>query len=1416
MKTIQNNLKRLIALFLSLLMIVTNEPFVDNLVFADDIDDETYDEIDLDFSEEEIVDDFILGGNGGSDENGNNKIISSTFECENLSYYDIETKGTFYYTEDFFKNPSTTYDEHLATTSLELALAGVANSMEDVKDKYVNTKDFLSKMGFRNITPNEDYLKEPEKNTMGSVCANKPIYLKNSDGSVEKYNLITIVTRGANYKLEWLSNFKMGDTGDHAGFTESTDIVYNHFTSFYNEHKDDFGNIPVKIWLAGYSRGAAIANMLAARLTDEANSFNTNKSNIYCITSGTPMGVLKSEHTLIPLDSYTNIHNIVDLSDLIPLLSPSDFGFGRYGIDHPVPNFVSENWHDQTKKNKAIQNNKTFKNKYSKMKTYLDKINPNYKTDITTFSMYKLEPITPNLEFMKYTKLGEETFKPTSDEKEYYKGYEYFTTFVNEIFSKELMHCSYPGTNYGTIVGRDRYYTKYQDLILFALEKFYVDPNSSSTIEKIKKNAIDNVYSLFSLITIVQKFLFTDEELPDRNHYTLDEHPTEHSSYYNAYDQLREAYKIVFKDAFSESEYEFLINRSDDITDLVMDLFIIDYRTSSMPKQATIGSIIQNASIASSFHSGLNYLAWVEVEDSYYGNPPTGTINIDGYKSFIFSDLTDTTIKIYDEFDQEMGFYTIDNVIEESEGLHSTYLNIVKSYNPEGLELRIPSNLAYDFEVSASNKTIDKITFKEFFITDNSFYRNTCEKTNVVLNENQSLYVECNIGGTTNVFSCYPFDKASDYQKKTMKIATISDITYLSGNDAYSYSSLPIFRMINNNISGALPFLEEENIATLSQISTKSEIESETVVETETIETVVETTSFSEEEITVEKAEESTVEEAKENNVVETSSFSKEETTVVEEESTVEEDEENNVGEASSFPEEEATVVEEETEEELEAETEIEEETEPETEVEANEEEPEVETTESENQISAFTNTDDEEETEETQDESLETTEEESEVILETIERVLDTDIYKANDKYVVNFETTGIGTFYYFDGSNFVEGASGESYDEGTRIRIAAPLKYGKSPFYGWTLSNNDGKFLNAEGVDTVIINDESDSNNSIYTFVLKDYDVNIKANYFDGPYYLNIKVNPLKGSMEPSDFPTKFDKVETFESRKNDLTIIEISPYTFNYWTDGKNHYDNLGDYIWEYNDNITLEAVFTKPGGGGGGGSGGGGGGSGGGTSHSATQMNNLINGKYVSNNINSASFHNNETKGKWIFDSIKDMYRFGTSLSMEDIDYNSNKEINVVIVDGVSYLANGVYKLGANGNYYLFDENGLMRTGFNVVDGKTYYFEEYGDNIGAMASGERVINGIIYNFDANGEIIYPEDKIYKVVSGVWKYYPETNEWGYAVSDKNGVEIILKNGMFAIMNTDGTFTNFYFDALGNMQKGNIEYNGKIYELN
>ena len=326
--------------------------------------------------------------NGGSSSSGNNKVVSAEFQMTSLFFSGSESRSIFYYTDDYFKNNASVYNEHLSTMSISLAFSGVASHLEEYVDKHSNIKDVLSKIGFENITPNYDFLHKPEKTTMGSIYANKHMYLKDDSGTVHEYNTIVIAMRSAGYESEWASNLEMGQSGDHAGFSHSRDIVYDDFVTFYNEHKDDYGNLPVKIWIVGYSRGGGVANLLGGKVTDNAALFNTSKENIYCYTVGTPKGALKSAHTNPPLASYTNVHNIVNYADFIQFVAPESIGFSRYGIDHEVLSYKSDKVHDATKRSQIQAANAEYMKRYNKMLPFLKKIDPDiekYKVLINKF-----------------------------------------------------------------------------------------------------------------------------------------------------------------------------------------------------------------------------------------------------------------------------------------------------------------------------------------------------------------------------------------------------------------------------------------------------------------------------------------------------------------------------------------------------------------------------------------------------------------------------------------------------------------------------------------------------------------------------------------------------------------------------------------------------------------------------------------------------------------------------------------------------------------------------------------------------------------------------------------------------------------------------------------------------------------------
>ena len=205
-------------------------------------------------------------------------------------------------------------------------------------------------------------------------------------------------------------------------------------------------------------------------------------------------------------------------------------------------------------------------------------------------------------------------------------------------------------------------------------------------------------------------------------------------------------YEKIFKDVFSDEDYEFLMNNHKDLTDLLLDVLNTDFRTVNLTSRTAIGTIYKNISVYRDLHKADTYLAWIMSEDSYYDNPPVDTVYMDGTKSVIFTGLNNSVVKIFNEGNVYLGEYNIDNsnVVTFTSGLDSEFVDIVKCYNPEGLELRLPSNLKYKAEVIASDSSLGNVIYREYFPHDSCFYRKDDNLGNINLNSNESYVIDFN------------------------------------------------------------------------------------------------------------------------------------------------------------------------------------------------------------------------------------------------------------------------------------------------------------------------------------------------------------------------------------------------------------------------------------------------------------------------------------------------------------------------------------------------------------------------------------------------------------------------------------------------------------------------------------------------
>ena len=254
-----------------------------------------------------------------------------SFKVVNKPY---EGKYGFYYTDDYFKKPATKYNQSLATMSLCLALSTYQDEDEKIYDKNVkNVKNLFGKCGFvvdgaDSTFQQKNYDIKTGTDTIACSFANKKI----GDST-----LVAVAVRSGGYGAEWASNLTLGSKGDHFGFDDASNKVYEYLADYVNSR-----NITgkVKFWITGFSRGGATANILAAKLDNTIDShpkITYSKDDVYAYTFATPAGAVKSNNP--HSKKYNNIFNIINFHDLVPLVAPSQFGwsFDRYGITKVLP-----------------------------------------------------------------------------------------------------------------------------------------------------------------------------------------------------------------------------------------------------------------------------------------------------------------------------------------------------------------------------------------------------------------------------------------------------------------------------------------------------------------------------------------------------------------------------------------------------------------------------------------------------------------------------------------------------------------------------------------------------------------------------------------------------------------------------------------------------------------------------------------------------------------------------------------------------------------------------------------------------------------------------------------------------------------------------------------------------------------------
>lgn len=209
-----------------------------------------------------------------------------------------EMNASVVYSDDFFSKKATKRNDSLALLSV-----GAADAVYNKDD----ITDFLKTCGFTN---KRDSVTDENSDDLSFNFGKKKI---------GKKTVVAVILQGTASSDEWKSNLRLGDSlldlpTVHAGFNATEKAVHKKLNTFLKTNKLKKGS--VAFWVTGHSRGAAVANIMAKRLSD-----TYGKSNVYAYTFASPKVVKVSTKTT---NKYSNIFNYVNPDDVVTRIPTKD------------------------------------------------------------------------------------------------------------------------------------------------------------------------------------------------------------------------------------------------------------------------------------------------------------------------------------------------------------------------------------------------------------------------------------------------------------------------------------------------------------------------------------------------------------------------------------------------------------------------------------------------------------------------------------------------------------------------------------------------------------------------------------------------------------------------------------------------------------------------------------------------------------------------------------------------------------------------------------------------------------------------------------------------------------------------------------------------------------------------------------
>ena len=212
------------------------------------------------------------------------------------------------YKRSSFISPSTTFDKDLAMLSFGLsASSGVKRYL----------KAFYEDLDFDEIILSDSYSAKPTQDSVAYAIAHR---------KVAGNDLVAVSLRSNNYFNEWANNFELGSEGNHVGFEKSSQIVFDAVDSYLKDK--NYNNANTKVWVTGYSRGAAQASMVADKIMRN-DSLVIKTENLYVYTFEAPRAF-----SLDNVVKYENVHNVFNSADLVASFAPEGYGLYHTGKEY--------------------------------------------------------------------------------------------------------------------------------------------------------------------------------------------------------------------------------------------------------------------------------------------------------------------------------------------------------------------------------------------------------------------------------------------------------------------------------------------------------------------------------------------------------------------------------------------------------------------------------------------------------------------------------------------------------------------------------------------------------------------------------------------------------------------------------------------------------------------------------------------------------------------------------------------------------------------------------------------------------------------------------------------------------------------------------------------------------------------------